>query len=379
MAGRGWGKTRTGAEAVRYAIEELGYKRIGLVGATAADTRDVMVEGESGLLSVCPLWFEPKYEPSKRRITWPNGAIATLFSADKPDRLRGPQFDLVWCDELAAWRYLSAWDMIMFCLRLGNDPKAIITTTPRPIKIVKDLLNSEHTFTVSGSTYENRTNLAQAFYDEVISRYEGTRLGRQELYAEVIEDDPDALWNREIIDANRVEKPGTFYRIVVAIDPAGSSKDTANETGIVVVGLGEDNHGYVIEDLSLRASPHGWAERAINAYYEFGADRIIGEANNGGEMIESTIRSLDPNVSYKNVYASRGKQTRAEPVAALYEQGKVHHVGNLPQLEDQLCTWVPNSGMVSPDRLDALVWGMTELMLQGREKVRVKAKSVGSR
>ncbi len=365
LAGRGWGKTRTGAEAVRQAVKD-GRRRIALVAPTAADGRDVMVEGESGLLSVGPESERPNYEPSKRRLTWPNGAIATIYSAEDPDQLRGPGHDFAWCDELAAWkRPHETWDMLLFGLRQGTNPQAVVTTTPRPIKEIRDLLLDPTCVVTRGSTYENRANLAPAFFSQIVRRYEGTRLGRQELEAEVLSDTPGALWKLDLIDLSRVAGHPELIRVVVGVDPAASSNDSSDETGIVVAGIGVDGHGYVLDDVTLRGTPGEWAGAAVRAYRATQADRIVGEVNNGGEMVGFTILTVDPNVSYKAVHASRGKQTRAEPIASLYEQGRIHHVGTLPALEDQMTTWIP--GMRSPDRMDALVWALTELFLEAEE------------
>jgi len=363
MAGRGFGKTRTGAEMVRRWVRD--YPLVNLIGATADDVRDIMVEGESGILAICPPGERPEYRPSKRRLDWPNGARSLLFTADEPERLRGKQHMKLWADELAAWRYPEAWDQAMFGLRLGDNPQAVITTTPKPVKAVRDLLKDAHTVTYTGTTYENRANLAEAFYNAIITKYEGTRLGRQELLAEILDDVPGALWKRDRIDDLRVTDLPNMTRIVVAIDPAVSTTDESSETGIVVAGVGKDGHGYVLDDLTVKASPHEWATRAVNAYHDYQADRIVAEVNNGGDMVEHTVRTVDRRVSFKQVRASRGKLTRAEPVAALYEQGKVHHLGVLSQLEDQMCSWVP--GDTSPDRMDALVWALTELMLGGAD------------
>jgi len=361
LAGRGYGKSRTGAEWIRERVESGKARRIALVAPTAADARDTMVEGESGILSVCPPWNRPVYEPSKRRLTWPNGAIALLFSAEEPDRLRGPQHDTAWCDEIAAWKYPEkTWDMLQFGLRLGDDPRAAITTTPRPIPLVKNILNDTSTHVTRGSTYENLSNLAPAFIDVIISRYEGTRLGRQELNAEILDDNPDALWTRQMIEDSRVSKVPNLLRIVVGVDPAVTSNETSADTGIVVAAVDERGEYYVLGDYTIHATPKKWAQEIIAAYYKHSADRVIGEVNNGGELVEYTLRTIDPNVSYRSVRASRGKQTRAEPISALYEQGKVHHVGSFPALEDQMCDWIPGEGS-SPDRVDALVWALSEL------------------
>jgi phage terminase large subunit-like protein len=325
-----------------------------------------MVEGESGVLAICPPAERPLYEPSKRRLTWPNGAMATVYSADEPERLRGPQHDGAWCDELASWRFAdAAWANLQFGLRLGQAPRVVVTTTPKPIRIVKELLALESTVVTRGSTYENRGNLADSFIQAVRDRYEGTRLGRQELYAELLEDAEGALWKRDELDDHRVRLAPDLKRIVVAVDPAATSNEESNETGIVVAGVAKDGQGYVLDDRTCRASPLKWAERAVSAYHAFRADRLVAETNQGGDMVRTTIATVDPKVAYKAVHATRGKLTRAEPVAALYEQGRVHHVGSFPDLEDQLCQWEP--GAPSPDRLDALVWCLTELMLDAEK------------
>lgn len=362
LAGRGWGKTRTGAEWVREQVE-AGARRIALVGPTAADTRDVMVEGESGLLAISHASNRPEYEPSKRRLTWPNGAVATLYSSEEPERLRGPQHDAAWCDELGAWRNReSTWDQLMFGLRLGQ-PRVVITTTPKPIKLIKDLMARPDFVVTRGSTSENSSNLARQFLDTVVGRYAGTRLGRQELEAEILEDIEGALWTRARIEDLRVVQAEVppFRRIVVAIDPAVTANEKSDETGIIVAALGIDGHGYVLGDHSGKYLPAEWAREAVKQYHRRGADRIIGEVNQGGAMVEATVRAVDENVPFKGVHASRGKIVRAEPISALYEQGRVHHVGAFPELEDQLCTFAPGSTS-SPDRLDALVWALTELM-----------------
>ncbi|HXI40292.1 MAG TPA: terminase family protein [Bryobacteraceae bacterium] len=367
QAGRGWGKTRTGAEAVRKWVKQ-GYRRFHLVGATAGDTRDVMVQGESGLLNCFPSHLRPVYEPSKRLITFYTGAVAYLFSADEPERLRGPQCEAFWADEIAAWRFgQDAWDNLMFGFRLGNDPRGVITTTPKPIQLLKDIIKDPHTFLTRSSSYENRTNLAPAFFDSIIRKYEGTRLGRQELEAELLEDIPGALWTRAVIDAYRIKlgevRWDMLVRIVVAIDPAVSAGENSDETGIVICGLARSGHVVVIEDLTCKESPLQWARIAVGAYKKYGADRIVGEVNNGGDLVEANIRAVAPEVSFRAVRASRGKAVRAEPVAALYEQGRVHHVGSMPQLEDQMCGYVPGIKQDSPDRMDALVWAITELLI----------------
>lgn len=369
LAGRGYGKTRVISEWVREQVATRKAGRIALVAPTAADVRDVLVEGPSGIMACCPDWERPVYESSKRRLTFPNGAVAITYSADEPERLRGPQHDAAACDELAAWRYPETWDMLMFGMRMGDDPRTVIATTPKPVKLIKELVVREgkDVLITRGSTYENKANLAATFFDTIIEKYEGTRLGRQELLAELLTDVPNALWQRDQIDKLRVRRPPCeMRRIVVAIDPAAKSEEGSDETGIIVAGLGTDNHGYVLEDLSGRYQPLGWAKQAIDAFRTHKADRIIAEVNNGGEMVEATLRSVERSVPFKAVTATRGKVIRAEPIAAYYEQGKVHHVGSFPQLEDQLCEMTLDfdrkAAGYSPDRLDANVWALTELM-----------------
>jgi len=362
LAGRGWGKTRTGAEWVRAQVRSGAAGRIALVAPTAGDARDVMVEGESGILSIGSEAERPHYEPSKRRLTWPNGAIATLYSAEEPKRLRGPQHDAAWCDELAAWQYMQdTWDMLMFGLRLGDNPRAVVTTTPKPKALLKTLLKDPHTHATRGSTYDNLPNLAPQFADQIIQRYKGTRLGRQELFGELLEDVEGALWLRSWLDESRADNAPDLQRVVVAVDPAATSGPDSAETGIVVAGQGIDARWYVLADRSCRLSPDGWGRRAIAAFDEFQADRIVGEANNGGEMVEHVLRTIHKTLPYQSVHASRGKIVRAEPIAALYEQGRVSHVGLFSELEDQLCSYTGERDESSPDRMDALVWALTEL------------------
>ena len=351
---------------MRQEVEANRRGRLALIGATAADVRDVMIEGESGILACSRPSFRPTYEPSKRRVSWPNGAIATAYSADEPDRLRGPQHDGAWPDEVAAWRYPEALDMLMFGLRLGRDPRLVATTTPRPIKVVREMIASPTTVVTTGSTYDNLANLAPAFAEQIIRKYEGTRLGRQELLAEILTDVPGALWTWAMLD-NRQPAPD-LTRVVVAIDPAVTSGEDSDETGIVAVGLGVDGRGYVLADRSCRLSPDGWARRAVATFDDLAADMVVAEVNNGGDLVEQTIRTVRRTIPYKKVHASRGKQTRAQPVAALYEQGRVSHVEAFPDLEEQLTSWTPESG-TSPDRLDALVWALTELMLGAQREV----------
>lgn len=374
LAGRGFGKTRSGAEFIREQVTQGTAKRIALVGRTAADVRDTMVEGESGLLSVFPPDQRPRYEPSKRRVTFHNGAVAVTYSADKPDLLRGPNHDLAWADELAAWRYPDAWDQLMFGLRIGDSPRVVVTTTPRPIPLIRDLAaRTDGSVKVTrGSTYDNVANLSPDFVEEMRRRYENSRLGRQELYAEIIDDMDGALWNREWLEECRVTSVPPLRRIVVAVDPAVTATEESAETGIVVAGVDEHGRGYVLDDRSLRASPNEWASAAIAAYHTHHADTIVAEANQGGDLVKHLLGTVDRRVPVKLVRASRGKRTRAEPVAALYEQRNIHHVGMFAHLEDQLCSWVPDLSN-SPDRLDALVWALTELIVDGRREPAVVA------
>lgn len=369
MAGRGWGKTRTGAEWVRLQVTEENKKRVAIVGPTAGDVRDVMVEGPSGLLSVFPELGQDDYKPSKRQVNLPGGAIAKTYSADEPARLRGPQHDSAWADEVGVWRYPDAWDMMMFGLRLGDDPRVCATTTPKPTNLVRKLVDSESTAITRGSTYENREWLAEPFMEEIVRQYEGTRLGRQELHGELLEDVPGALWSRELIEDARTEDHPPLDRVVVAVDPAVTSGEDSDMTGIVVCGKQADQ-GYVLEDATCRKSPEKWASDVVELYETHRADRVVAEVNNGGDLVENVLRSVDANLSYKSVNASRGKRVRAEPVSALYEQGRVHHVGGFAELEDQMCTFAPDQAKgadESPDRVDALVWAFTDLMLQKSE------------
>lgn len=389
LAGRGFGKTRTGSETIIKWVRTGTCSRIALVAEDSADARDVMVEGESGILACSPPDFVPKYEPSKRRLTWPNGAIATLYSAEDYDSLRGPQFDGAWCDELCKWRYaVEAWDNLQFGLRLGLHPKQIVTTTPKPIKLLKDILLREDTYLTKGSTYDNLDNLAAPFRKAVVAKYEGTRIGRQELNAEILDDIPGAMWSRKQIDDDRLlpsdpAKPivmPEFARIVVAVDPATTVNDESDETGILVCGIDYDGHGYVIADRSIKGSPDEWGNEVVLAYDDFEANEIIYETNQGGDMVKHTIITCAVSlkaqgkrrgdfVPIKGVHASRGKVTRAEPVSALYEQHRISHIGSFTALEDQMCEFTSdfnrNAMKYSPDRVDALVWAFTALMVDG--------------
>lgn len=364
LAGRGFGKTRTGGEWIKERVHS-GSRHIALVAETAADARDVMVEGESGLLRLYPKADRPLYEPSKRRVTWNNGATATLFNATEPDQLRGPQFDTAWTDEIAKWRYArDAWDMLQFGMRLGNDPRVCVTTTPRPIELVKSLVAGQEgkVHVTRGTTSDNAANLAKTFLERIMLKHAGTRLGRQELNAEILGDLPGALWTLASLDAYRLREPPQMGRIVVAVDPAVTDTETSDAHGIIVAGIA-DQRGIVLEDASITGSPHEWARRVVSLYRSWGADCIVVEVNQGGDMVAHTIRTIDPNVKIREVRASRGKHVRAEPIAALYEQGRVAHVGAFTELEDQMAqmTNAGYEGAGSPDRVDALVWAMTEL------------------
>jgi phage terminase large subunit-like protein len=525
QAGRGFGKTRTGAEGIREYVDE-GARIIHLVGSTAGDVRDVMVQGESGLLNCYPPNQRPLYEPSKRLVTFHTGAQAHLFSADEPERLRGPQCSHFWGDEVClakgtlietvsgpslienircgdvvqtsagpravtrawrtsisaplwrliasdgraitgteghpiycngtfvplsqaaygdilsiaelpfigqtqgrspalwsvaspfvvsvgptgergevfnlevegqheyyangilthncSWRYgQEAWDNLMFGFRLGDDPRGIITTTPKPIQLLKDIIADPHTVVTRASSYENRANLAPAFFDSIIRKYEGTRIGRQELEAELLLDIPGALWTQMLIDAYKISlrdvQWNKLIRIVVAIDPAVTAGEESDDTGIVVAALTDTAHVIIIDDLTCKDSPLQWARIAVAAYNKYKADRIIGEVNNGGDLVEMNIRAVSPNVAFHAVRASRGKGVRAEPIAALYEQGRVHHVGSFPEMEEQMCSYVPGITTKSPDRMDALVWAVTELVIDPEQTVERSAWMGGDR
>jgi phage terminase large subunit-like protein len=363
MAGRGFGKTRTGSEWVRQQIKTT--PMVNLIGATIDDAREIMIEGESGILNICTNDERPKFVG--RKLRWPNGAKSLIFTADEPDRLRGKQHMKLWADELAAWRYSDSWDQAQFGLRLGKKPQAIITTTPKPLPMLRDIIKDPATVLTRGTTYDNRANLAPAFYDKIISKYEGTRLGRQELMAEILDDLPGALWSRKVIDETRISTMPAMLRIVIAIDPAVSTSEGSDETGIIAAGKGMDGRWYVLADLSGQYSPDSWARVAVKLYHDLKADRIVAEINNGGDMVENTLRNVDINIPYTGVHATKGKAVRAEPVAALYEQKKVSHVGSFPILEDQMCIFTTDYDRkrmkYSPDRMDALVWALTDLAI----------------
>jgi phage terminase large subunit-like protein len=358
LSGRGFGKTRVLCEWVRSQVESGKCGRIGAIARTSADCRDVLVEGNSGLLAVSPPHFRPTYEPSKRRVTWPNGAICTLYSSEEGDALRGPEHDAIIADELAAWSDRHAWDMSQFGLRLGADPRVVAATTPRPTPLIRELVVRQDVHVTRGRTFDNVQNLPPSFLANLRDRYEGTRLGKQELEGELLLDIPGALWKFE--DIQRVTQAPEMKRIVVAIDPAVSSHEDSDETGIVVCGIDRADQLYVLCDASMRGTPNEWASRAITLYHEYRADRVVAEINNGGDLVENTLRAIDRNVSFKAVRASRGKVTRAEPIAAFYERRKAFHVGKFEQLESQMLSFVPDMKQ-SPDRVDALVWGAHEL------------------
>ena len=379
MAGRGFGKNWSGSNwLINQHVTGIA-KNSGIVAATAADLRRFCLEGPSGILSLAPNHWRPTHITSKSKLVWPDETETLLFTSEEPERLRGPNLDKVWCDELGSWRLLDAtWEMLMLCMRFG-EPQAIVTTTPRPKAILRDLLarRDKDVAVTTGSTYDNVANLAGRFVQEVISQYKGTKLERQEIYGELLDEFEGALWSYKMLDECRVSEHPELARIGVGVDPAVSSEEGANLTGIVVAGLaGSNKHGYVLGDHSLRASPEGWAKKAVSLYNQpipgsnVKADFIVAEKNQGGDMVESTIRAVDPNANVKLVHASKGKIARAEPIAALYEQNRIHHVGTFAELEDEMCLFLPGesntqqlrSGGKSPDRADAAVWVLTELM-----------------
>ena len=373
LGGRGAGKTRAGAEWVRGVVHgHPGFQparagRIALVGETYAEVREVMIDGPSGLRAVHGRDERPRYEPSRRRLSWPNGAVAHAFSAEDPEALRGPQFDAAWSDEIAKWRNgEEAWDMLQFGLRLGTQPRQVATTTPRPVPLVKRLMADAGTAVTRAATRANAANLAPGFLQAVVSTYAGTRLGRQELDGEMIEDRDDALWTRADIERSRVRAAPELARIVVAVDPPAGGGKRSDACGLVAVGLGSDGRAYVLADDTLTASrPEVWAARAVALWRRFEADALVAEVNQGGDMVRSVIASVDAGAPVVAVRATRGKWLRAEPVAALYAQGRVVHVGTHPALEDEMAGFGLDglSGGRSPDRVDALVWAVTHLML----------------
>jgi phage terminase large subunit-like protein len=379
LGGRGAGKTRAGAEWIKFlalgVLEPVIRRcaRIAIVAPTFDEARMVMIEGASGLLAVHHDRERPRYEPSKRTVTWENGSVAQIFSAEEPEGLRGPQFDAAWCDEMAKWKKgETAWMNVQMALRLGDCPQAVITTTPRPTKLIRSLMSDAATVVTRSKTIDNRNNLASAFLSDVMAKYGSTNLGRQELDGELIADDPDALWTREAIERGRVRTLPVLKRIVVAVDPPATSGERANACGIVCAGLGEDGRVYVLDDASCkRLRPLQWAARVVELFHAREADRVVVEVNQGGEMVRDVIAQVDGTVPLKTVHASRGKRARAEPVAALYEQGRVSHVGAFRELEDEMCSTLEEGE--SPDRMDALVWAVTELVLKKTAEPRVRA------
>jgi phage terminase large subunit-like protein len=382
LGGRGAGKTRAGAQWVRaVALGEPPYAgqppaRIALIGETEHEVREVMIEGVSGLLSVHAHAERPTWISSRRRLEWPNGAVAQAFSAEDPESLRGPQFSAAWADELAKWRHAEAtFDMLQFGLRLGEHPRQVITTTPRPIALLKRLIADPETALTRAGTGANAYNLARAFIDNVFARYGGTRIGRQELDGEIIEERADALWTRALLEQCRVTQRPSFKRIVVAIDPPASSSKRADACDFVVAGLAEGGLIYVLADDSAAGlTPAGWATKAIALWRRYEADALVAEVNQGGDMVRAVIAEADPTVPVIAVRATRGKYVRAEPVAALYEQGRVKHVGAFPALEDEMCDFALDglSSGRSPDRLDALVWAVTALTHGAKREPRVR-------
>ena len=362
MAGRGFGKTRLGAEWLAAKAVRNDGVRCAIVARTFSDTRNVCVEGVSGILSILREYDAVKdWNKSNGILTLKNGSIIQTFSADTPDSLRGPQFHFAWTDELAAWQYDDTWNQLQFGLRLGDHTQTVITTTPRPTKLIKDLVKRESTVVTRGSTFDNAENLSQSALLEMQSRYAGTRLGQQELYGAILDDNPGALWSRGLLETARVQEPPHLTRVVVGIDPAVTSGDESDSTGIVVAGLSPDGHYYILADYTLKASPQVWAEKAVYAFELHKADRIIAETNNGGDLVVHLLQQVKNTVPVKKVTASRGKTVRAEPIAALSEQGKLHMVGYFPELEDELCEYEPGISTKSPDRMDAMVWAVTEL------------------
>ena len=392
MGGRGAGKTRAGAEWVRAEVEgprpmDPGRaRRVALVGETLEQVEKVMVFGDSGIMACSPPDRKPKWEATRRRLVWPNGAVAEAYSAFSPEALRGPQFDAAWADELAKWtKGEEAWDMLQFALRLGPDPRQVVTTTPKNVGVLKAILKNPSTVITQAPTEANRAYLAASFLEEVRARYAGTRKGRQELNGELLEDLEGALWTASMIEAAQAEAPKAFSRVVVAVDPPVTGHEGSDECGIVVVGAvtegpPSDWRAWVLEDASVSAaSPDAWARAAVAAMARHGADRLVAEVNQGGALVESVVRTVDPLVSYRAVHASRGKVARAEPVAALYEQGRVHHLRGLEVLEDQMgrMTTRGYEGRGSPDRVDALVWALTEMIVEPAAKwVRPRVRSL---
>jgi phage terminase large subunit-like protein len=361
LAGRGAGKTRTAAEWLAWEASSKPRTRWAIVAPTYGDARDTCAEGESGIVNVLRQYGTLKdYNRSIGEIFLTNGSRIKLFSGEEPERLRGPQHHGGWFDELAAFKYPEAWDQYQFGLRLGEFPQTIVTTTPKPIKIIKELIKQDNVRVVRGSTFDNAANLAESALAQYRLRYENTRLGRQELYGEILDNVDGALWTRKLIDDARVDSAPPLIRVVVAIDPAVTANATSDETGIVAAGVASNGEYYILDDKSIRTTPDAWARVAVALYHKHNADKIVAETNNGGDMVILLLKQVDASIATKKVTATRGKQLRAEPISSLYEQGKVHHAGYFSELETQMCEWTPQSSE-SPDRLDALVWALTEL------------------
>ncbi len=387
LAGRGFGKNWTGAHWLINEHIEGRAENSAIVAATASDLRKYCLEGPSGIMSLAPNWFYPDYQPSKTRLVWPNGVETQLFTSEKPERLRGPNLDKVWCDEMAAWQRLDeAWHMLQLCLRHGKEPQAVITTTPKPRAILRDLIKRKDTdvAVTRGSTYDNVANLAPRFVAEIITQYKGTRLERQEIYGELLDEFEGALWSYKILDECRDTEHPILRRVGIGVDPAIASQEGSDLTGIITGGLSDNRHGWVTGDHSLRASPERWASKVVERYRALTADFVVAEKNQGGEMVEATIKAVDDSVNVILVHASKGKIARAEPIAAFYEQHRIHHVGTFPDLEDEMCLFMPGETNVqqfktmgkSPDRADALVWLMSELM-DGLNKVEPRIRTLG--
>lgn len=378
LGGRGTGKTRAGAEWIRAFIgERTKPARVALVSETYADGREVMIDGPSGLARIGEPDERPRYEPSRRRLVWRTGSVGHVFSSEDPDGLRGFEFDAAWADELCKWKHAEeTWSNLQLALRAGDRPRQVVTTTPRPTALLKRLIAAKGTALTRATTYDNAANLSPAFLDEIAAVYEGTALGRQELLGEIIDDVAGALWTRAMIEAARISVPSDFAlgldRVVVAVDPPASAGEDADECGIIVAGT-LSGTAFVLADRSARGlSPRQWAARAVAAYHEFRADRIVVETNQGGAMVREIVRQIDPCAAVREVHATRGKRLRAEPVAALYEQGLVRHVAAFPALEDQMATFTGDGAGKSPDRLDALVWAISDLMLRPRSEPGVR-------
>ena len=376
LAGRGAGKTRTAAEWLAYEASSKPKTRWAIVAPTYGDARDTCAEGESGIVNILRQYGTLKdYNRSIGEIFLTNGSRIKLFSGEEPERLRGPQHHGGWFDELAAFKYPEAWDQYQFGLRLGDFPQTIVTTTPKPIKLIKELITQDNVKVVRGSTFDNAANLAESALAQYRLRYENTRLGRQELYGEILDNVDGALWTRKLIDDARVDSAPPLVRVVVAIDPAVTANATSDETGIVAAGIASNGDYYILDDKSIRTTPDAWARVAVELYHKHQADKIVAETNNGGDMVILLLKQVDASISTKKVTATRGKQLRAEPISSLYEQGKVHHVGYFSELETQLCEWTPQSAE-SPDRLDALVWALTELNSGGASMIALASMAV---